>query len=109
MDNSGNFHVYQGLYLAGHIASTGTAPVGSACGTTPTVASGSTDTRGSVTEGTTATGCVITFAAAYASAPFCVVSSPNGAPLTGYTTSTAALTITNASATGDDFTWECMQ
>ena len=98
-----------GSLSIGHIISTGTIPVASACGTSPTVVTGSTDTGGSVTEGTTATGCTVTFATAYATAPFCVVSSPNGAPFTSYTASTTALTIVNASASGDDFTWVCLQ
>ncbi len=94
----------------GHFGFEGTPiPVASACGTSPTVVTGSTDTRGSVTEGTTATGCTVTFSAAYGTAPFCVVSSPNGAPFTSYTASTTALTIVNVSASGDDFTWVCMQ
>lgn len=95
--------------MVGHSVYTGTAPTPSACGTTPSISSAATDTKGTVTEGTTATGCVVTFAVAYTTAPDCVVSSPNGAGVTSYSTSTSALTIVNASASGNKYTYMCIQ
>ena len=97
------------IQMQNHIASSGALPTLSACGTSPSITTGSTDTRGAITEGTTATGCTIAFATAYATAPVCVVSSPNGILPTSYSASTTALTIANASATGDQFTYACMQ
>jgi hypothetical protein len=81
----------------------------SGCGTGPSISTTATDTKGTITQGATATGCTLTFASAYITAPDCVVSSPNGAALTGYTPSTTALVITNASATGDKFSYVCVQ
>lgn len=83
-----------------------TVPVITACGTSPSTARG-TDVGGEVTEGTTATGCTITFANAYAAAPFCVVSLQTQQVAFGYTISTAAITVTNTSATGDKINWVC--
>jgi len=86
------------------------APTVSSCGTTPGSVTG-TDTHGTVTEGTTATGCTITFANAYTSAPQCVVQITNVAPGTSamtYTVSTTAITVTNASASGDVIVWHCL-
>ncbi len=104
LDNGGG-----GISISGHIASTGTIPTLSACGTSPTISTNSTDTKGAITEGTTSTGCTVTFATAYTSAPMCVVSSPNGILPTSYSASTTALTIVNASATGDQFNYSCVQ
>ena len=81
----------------------------SSCGTSPSINATATDTKGTITEGTTATGCTLTFQTAYNTAPDCVVSSPSGVTPTSYTTSTTALTIVNASATGDKFTYLCIQ
>jgi hypothetical protein len=100
------------LQLNGHIASTSTNVTSSAlsgCGTTPAINATATDSKGTITEGTTATGCTLTFLQAYATAPDCVISSPTGNTPTSYTTSTTALTIVNASATGDKFTYQCIQ
>lgn len=80
-------------------------PVLSSCGTSPTLGSGSSDAQGFVTEGSVATGCTITFGAAYAAAPSCLVTFRSGLSAS-YTTSTTALTITNIgalSSTGMDY------
>lgn len=97
------------IALKAHLGAVGTAPALTACGTSPTIDATASDTAGTITEGTTATGCVATFHAAYATAPHCVVSSPTGNALTSYSTSTTALTIVNASASNDKFTYLCMQ
>lgn len=97
------------LQFSGHEISTGTNPTLSACGGTPSVNTQATDAKGTITEGTTATGCVATFATAYATAPDCVVSSPSGSAFTSYSVSTTALTIVNASASGNKYSYVCVQ
>ncbi len=96
---------------SGHYSSqpAGGAPTLSGCGGgTPSLASRSSDTSGTVTEGTSATGCVIAFKVNYAgAAPICVVSSPTGNPYTGYTTASGNLTIVNASASGNQYNYLC--
>jgi hypothetical protein len=86
-----------------------TASALSGCGTSPSISATAGDAHGTITEGTTATGCVMTFATAYATAPDCVLSSPSGNAFTSYSASTTALTIVNASASGDKFTYVCEQ
>lgn len=81
----------------------------SACGTTPAINAQATDAKGTITEGTTATGCVLTFSTAYATTPDCIVTSPSGILPTSYTAATTTLTIVNTSATGDKFTYHCIQ
>ncbi len=106
-DASGNF-----ILSKGHLWSASTNVTSSAlsgCGTSPAINASATDTKGTITEGTTATGCVLTFLVAYTVAPDCVISSPTGNTPTSYSTSTTALTIVNISATGDKFTYHCIQ
>lgn len=81
-------------------------PAITVCGTSPSTARG-TDFGGEVTEGSTATGCVITFANAYTAAPFCVVGLQTQQLAFAYTISTTAITVTNTSATGDKINWIC--
>ena len=77
-----------------HLRHTGTAPTLSSCGTTPSITG--TDLGGKVTIGTGATtSCTVTFAAAFAAAPACVVTGDVPANQPGGTTSTSALTITS--------------
>lgn len=97
-----------GVGFTGHIGGTGTAPVLSACGTAPALSAGANDIHGTVTEGATVAGCVITFANAYTNAPDCVLSSPTGTLLVSYSTTTTSLTITHFSASGSKFTYHCM-
>jgi len=95
---------------AGHLAFTGAAPTLSSCGSgSPALDATASDNAGTITEGTTATGCTATFAVAFATPPHCIVSSPSGSAFASYSTSTTALTIVNASATGDRFTYHCTQ
>lgn len=83
-------------------------PVLSACGGgTPTLNTGATDASGTITEGTTATGCVMTFASSKPVAPTCQVTSPNGTAYTSVAASTTALTIVNGSASGNVYTYRC--
>lgn len=92
---------------ADRIATGGTtAPALTSCGTTPAIVG--TDMAGTVTMGTTATGCVITFNVPYATAPVCVVTWI-ATPLASqsYTTSTTAITLTQTSASNNVAKYIC--
>jgi hypothetical protein len=91
-----------------HITGGGAAPALSSCGGSPTISG--TDLAGTVTTGTAAAACTITFVAAYASAPRCVVTARAGAnqASTTYTTSTSALTLSAAAATAV-YDYVCIQ
>lgn len=82
------------LTVNGHIGTDGALPVVSSCGTSPNIIVGSTDTAGEITEGTSATGCTITFSASYARPPFCTVTSQSGLKFS-YGISASAISITN--------------
>jgi hypothetical protein len=90
--NSDTACLIKGDFYAGHINNgTGTtAPTLSSCGTSPSIATGSTDHAGKVTIGAIGTGCTITFAVAYTNAPSCLV---GGAVATTWTTTNTALMI----------------
>lgn len=84
----------------------GTAPALTSCGTTPAIIG--TDVAGTVTMGTTATGCVITFNVAYIAAPHCLVTWI-ATPLASqsYATSTTAITLTQTSASNNVAKYFC--
>lgn len=94
-------HVHEGNLIT-------QAPVITSCGTTPTLTTGSTDAAGTITMGTSATGCVITFGTAYSTAPACVVTW-RATPLASqsYTTSTTALTLTQTSTSNNLADYVC--
>ena len=85
-----------------------TAPALTSCGGGSPSIIGS-DTAGTVTMGTTATGCVITFNVAYTGAPHCVVSW-RATPLLSqsYTVSNAAITTTQTSTSGNLLDYICI-
>jgi hypothetical protein len=97
------------------ISSIGTAPsiVASSCGTgSPAVTTGSTDVRGSFTEGTLGAGCQLTLANPYPSVPFVVASSKGGtafavAVSAAISGTTVTITFVNASLTGAQVTYQC--
>lgn len=84
-----------------------TAPALTSCGTTPAIVG--TDLAGTVTMGTTATGCVITFNSAKSAAPHCVVTWI-ATPLASqsYTTSTTAVTLTQTSTSNNVVKYICV-
>lgn len=91
----------------GHLSFTPSAvPAIGSCGATPSAATGS-DNAGQVTEGTTATGCTITFANAYAATPFCVVGLQTQVLAFAYSLSNTAITVTNTSTSNDKINWVC--
>lgn len=76
-----------------HVITSGTAPTLTSCGTSPTFSG--TDTAGTVTPGTGATGCTFTFGTAYSVKPTCVVQSEDNLDNIGsYTVSSSAIVYT---------------
>jgi hypothetical protein len=98
-----------GLAVSGHIFLSGTAPTTSSSGCS--VVAGSTDNAGSVTCSPASPGIVITFAAAYPTAPFCVSSTHSAAGNTYFSQFTTATQMSMffpaLGATGDQFWWAC--
>lgn len=84
----------------------GTAPALTSCGTSPAIVG--TDVAGTVTMGTTAVGCVITFNVAYALAPHCVVTWI-ATPLASqsYVTAAASITLTQTSTSNNVVKYLC--
>ncbi len=84
-----------------------TAPALTSCGGGSPAITG-TDTAGTVTMGTSATGCVITFNVAYTSAPHCIVQWI-ATPLASqsYATSTSAITLTQTSTSSNVAKYIC--
>lgn len=83
-------------------------PALTSCGTTPAIVG--TDMAGTVTMGTgTPTGCVITFATPYASAPICVVTWI-ATPLASqsYATSATAITLTQTATSSNVAKYICV-
>lgn len=98
---------FDGKFMA---QGSGTAPALTSCGTTPAIVG--TDVAGTVTMGTTATGCVITFNVPYAAAatpPHCLVTWI-ATPLASqsYVTSNTAITTTQTSATNNVLKYFCV-
>lgn len=79
----------------------------SSCGTSPGLAARSTDTQGTIQEGEKATGCVLNFTTPFFTKPFCVVSSPDGSPITGYSATETALVIRNPPARHNRYSYRC--
>ena len=104
--------VTNNIALNGHFISTqGTAPtvVQSGGSGSSTLNAQATDMKGTVTEGSSATGFVLTFNTAYATTPDCVVTSPTGTVVTSYTPAAGTLTVVNSAATGAKLTYQCLQ
>lgn len=95
---------------AGHMVTQSTQPVLSSCGTSPSLSTNSNDNSGTVTVGSTASGCTVTFANAYRVAPTCVISERTMSVVNGlsYTTSTTALTLTETTFGGVLFDYFCI-
>ena len=88
------------LNIGGTIVGNRTALTSSAessCGTGPSINAQADDLHGTITTGTGATACTLTFGTARSAAPTCIVTARSGtAP--AYTTSTTALTLSTAAA-----------
>jgi hypothetical protein len=88
----------------------GNAPIVSGCGTgSPALSANSTKKSGTVTEGSGATGCTLTWNSAYSYVvnPRCTISSPNGAAAPTYAATATALTLTHSSLSGAQYSWVC--
>ena len=86
----------------------GPPTVAGACGGgTPSVDAASTDLAGAFTEGTTATGCSINFQHGWAAAPNCLVAALGAVAVTAVGTSPSQFSITNASSSGQRFSYIC--
>lgn len=84
----------------------GSAPALTACGTTPAITG--TDFSGTVTMGTgSPTGCVITFASAFTSAPHCAVTWQTNIASMQYTVSTTALTLVQTGTSSNKVNYIC--
>ena len=99
--------------VAGHLeagSGTGDTPAVSVCGTSPALATGSTDTAGTITVGTTASNaCTLTFGTAYTSAPFCLVqNATTGAAANVYAVSTTAIVWSSALADSTLLHYHCI-
>lgn len=85
-------------------------PVLTSCGTgSPTIVG--SDYAMTITQGTSATGCVATFATAWAKAPVCVAVNQTapGTSTPAYTVSTTAVTLVTASTSGEIWNVICAQ
>jgi hypothetical protein len=92
----------------GHLSASSTAPVLSACGTgSPSISSDSNDTYGTITAGTVATTCTLTFGTARQTGTHCTVTSQTASIAISYTESLSALVITNAALGGDKVDYIC--
>jgi hypothetical protein len=93
--------------LPPHLLSIGAVPAVTSCGTSPSITSASTDAAGTLTEGASATGCTVTFAATFAATPSCVVTAASGLAFS-YSKSTTAVVITNIGAlSGTQLDYRC--
>ncbi len=97
-----------GLTVAGHIVTGGSAPAPTSCGMTPAIAG--SDSAGEITMGTgSPTGCIVTFAFAYVSAPFCTVTWQD-TPLASqsYTISNTAITLVQTATSSNKVNYVCV-
>ena len=110
--NSGNVGIgtttpSYALSINGRYGTYGTAPTISSCGTGAATSTNSTDNSGTVTEGTLATGCTITFATRWMNPPVCNVTSQSGLVFT-YAKTTSTLVVTNVGAlSSTKLDWSC--
>ena len=101
------------LDVSGHIANSGAAASIGTCGTSPVISGN--DMRGIVTLGTgSPTACTVTFAAAYATSPHCVITPYGGNPgaIQWWITASTAALVMNFSASptaSQQFEYHCIQ
>ena len=103
-----SFLQLQSSIFTGNSQHTATAPALTSCGSGSPAISG-TDWAGTVTVGTSATGCIVTFNTAYTGVPYCVVSSQvaPGTSTPAYSVSATAITWVQASGSGGKFDYIC--
>lgn len=91
-----------------HVKAGGSAPTLSACGTSPSISGN--DTHGTVTVGSvSASGCTITFAVPFTSAPDCTLTNQSMSVTNAmtYTVSTTALTVSQTGLTSAKLNYMC--
>lgn len=88
-DASNNMFLLKGQHFG---SQGGAAPVASACGTGPTVTG--TDFAFTLTTGSSATSCTVTFANAFGASPRCILGTQGSATQPTYTTTAASVVIT---------------
>jgi len=90
---------------SGHV---GTPAITACGGGTPTIVG--SDFAFTITQGTTATGCVATFSTAFASTPVCVAANQTapGTSTPAYTVSPTAVTLVTASTSGEIWNVVCV-
>lgn len=101
---AGVAYAFQEIDSWGHIITSGPQPVLSGCGTSPSFIGAANDQAMKVQVGSvSATGCVITFAHAYASAPEVNVTEETGSVTNsfGYSDTASAITVSQIGLTGD--------
>ena len=91
----------------GHLTGLPTPTLSSCGGGTPTIVG--TRFAGVVTEGTTATGCTVTFELPFDISPACQVTGTTGFPVALGPSLTTNFTVTNASTSGGVFTYSCQE
>lgn len=100
--------LFKAWLLGGNSAHNGTPVLTSCGGGSPAVVG--TDNAFTITQGTTATGCVATFAQAFVTAPTCVAVNQTapGTSTPAYTVSTTAITLVTASTSGEIWNVICV-
>lgn len=98
-----------GITNSGHIFGTSTTPVLSSCGTAPSLVGG--DAHGTITVGSVATACTLTFGTPYTTKPSCTVTNQSMSVVNAmtYTESVTALTISQTGLSGDLLDYHCFQ
>lgn len=92
----------------GHVIGGGTSPALTSCGSGPTITGN--DHAGTVVGGTGSTGCTVTFANTYATAPHCTVTAQTGSltNIFSYSVSVSAITTTETSFGTGKFDYVCI-
>lgn len=93
------------LTITGHEVSTGPSPTASS----GALSASATDRKGTWTGSASGTGATITFAAAYAQAPDCVVSSPTGTLISRYVATATTLTFVIPPTTAARVSYICIE
>ncbi len=109
MTIAGVYYMVETFDYYGHLITSGPAPTLSSCGTTPSVTGN--DRTAIVTVGSvSATGCTITFAKPYASAPSCVVTNQSMSVVNAmtYTVSATAITVSQTGLTEAILNYNCL-
>lgn len=88
------------VVVGSHLSTTGVAPGISACGGSPSVDANASDSAGTVTPGSGATSCTITFHAAYVTFNHCRATSQASLAAFAYSYTKSVLTLTATALTG---------